>query len=87
MTAEQIQAFLDAETDPKYHTLFMVATFTGLRQGELLGLKWPEIDWDAKQVHVQRTFNKGRWFDTKTLESERRVDIGPKTMGALKKWN
>ena len=51
----EINAFLDAESDMRYRTLFMLAIFSGARQGELLGLKWSDIDWEKNQIHIQRT--------------------------------
>jgi len=59
---------------------------SGARQGELLGLKWPDVDWDSNQIHIQRTFNNGEWYDVKTTKSNQRVDIGPATMLELKRW-
>ena len=64
----------------------MLAVFTGARQGELLGLKWADVDWDNSQIHVQRTYTKGRFFATKTKSSNRKVDLGPKVITSLKKW-
>jgi integrase len=72
--------------EKKYRTLFMLAVFTGARQGELLGLKWGDIDWESKQIHIQRTYTKGQFFATKTRSSNRRVDLGPKVSTELKKW-
>ncbi|MFH2098773.1 MAG: site-specific integrase, partial [Pseudomonadota bacterium] len=83
---EEIQGFLEAVQSPKYRTLFMLAITSGARQGELLGLKWPDVDWKNRQIHIQRTFNNGAWFDTKSKASCRRVDLGPATMDALKGW-
>ena len=40
-----IKCLLRPGRSPKYRTLFMLAIFTGARQGELLGLKWGDIDW------------------------------------------
>jgi integrase len=86
LSVGEIQALLKQVTDKKYHTLFMLAITTGARQGELLGLKWSDIDWINSQIHIQRTFNKGRWFAPKTKASERRIDIGPSTVKALREW-
>ncbi len=70
----------------KYKALFKTAALTGLRQGELLGLKWPDIDFETGQIHVQRTFNSGRFFSPKSRTSNRRVDIGPELAADLNAW-
>jgi integrase len=82
----QIAALLDAEKNQQYRTMFILAVFSGVREGELLGLKWSDIDWKNSQVHIQRTYNKGRFFDTKTEGSNRKIDLGPKVITGLKKW-
>jgi integrase len=76
---------LDAVEDQKYKTLIQLAVMSGARQGELLGLKWPDVDWGNNQIHIQRTFNKGCFYDTKTQTSNRRrIDLGPAMMTELK---
>jgi integrase len=82
----QLNAFLDAVSDQKYKTLFMLAIFSGARQGELLGLKWSDVDWASNQIHIQRTFNHQTFYETKTDTSNRRVDLGPEMMAELKRW-
>ena len=83
---EQIKAFLDMAEEQKYRSMFMLAVFGGPRQGEILGLKWSDMDWQNKQVHVQRTYTKDRFFTTKTKSSNRKVDLGPAVISELKKW-
>jgi integrase len=82
----EIALFLEAVRQKKYQMLFKLAIMSGARQGELLGLKWSDIDFDKNQIHIQRTFNMGQWFEPKTKTSKRRIDIGPRTMADLKKW-
>jgi integrase len=86
LTPEEIRAFLDNVKDPKYKTLFLLAIMSGAREGELLGLKWSDVDFEKKQVHIQRTFNKGRWFPTKTKSSKRKIDLSPSIISELRKW-
>ena len=86
ITPEQILALLDATTDLKYKTLFMTTIMTGMRQGELLGLKWDDIDWIAGQIHVKRTFTSGRFYDPKSKKSRRKIDLAPQLITQLKKW-
>jgi len=86
LTIDEINNFLSKVEDKKYRPLFMLAITSGCRQGELLGLHWTDIDWKNSQIHIQRTFNKSRWCAPKTKGSDRRIDIGPATMQALKGW-
>ena len=86
LTPAQIGTLLDNVPSQKFRTLIMLAVVTGARQGELLGLKWSDIDWDNNQIHIQRTFNNGSWYDVKTKASNRLVDIGPQMVTELKRW-
>jgi len=51
-----------------------------------LGLKWSDVDGKHRQIHIQRTFNQGRFFATKTKTSNRKIDLGPTVLSELKKW-
>ena len=83
--SELIRLF-DNAPDSKHKTIFMVAGTTGLRQGEILGLKWTDIDWINGQVHVNRTYNHFAFYDPKSQASKRKVDVPPQTLKQLKKW-
>ncbi len=86
LNQSEISDFLKAVTEQKYHVLFSLAIFSGARQGELLGLKWPDILWEDSQIHIQRSFNNQRFYNTKTKGSNRKVDIGPTTLKTLREW-
>jgi integrase len=86
LTPEQVGQLLENTPDRKYQTLFLFAVMTGARQGEILSLKWSDLDFDRKQVHIQRTGRDGRIFPTKTLCSNRWVDLSPVAIRELKKW-
>jgi integrase len=86
LTPEQTQNLVESVKDPKYKALLIMAIMTGARQGELLGLKWSDIDWEAKQVFIKRTFNFGKYFDPKTSTSQRKVDLSPLVIRELRKW-
>jgi len=84
---EQIRALLATVTGkPKYHALFMLAIFSGARQGELLGLKWSDVLWETNQISISRTFNNQAFYDAKTAASVRKIDLGAEVMLELKKW-
>ncbi len=86
LAPDQIQSLLKTVTNQKYRSLFLLAIMSGAREGELLGLQWGDIDWTNSQMHIQRSYTKGRFFPTKTRTSNRRVDLGPTVINALKLW-
>ncbi len=86
LTPAEINALLKAVSNQKYRTLFMLTIFSGARQGELLGLRWSDVDWFNNQIHIQRTYNNQSWYDVKTETSNRKIDLGPAMMTELKKW-
>ncbi len=83
---EKVNLFLKEVTEQKYYTLFSLAILSGARQGELLGLKWSDVDWDKSQIKIERSFNNGNFYQTKTKNSRRRIDIGPEMVKLLKRW-
>jgi integrase len=86
LAPEQIRALLEATPDQKYRTLFLTAIMTGAREGEILGLKWSDMDFEKKQIHIKRTFNHGRFFPPKTKESVRAIDCPPTLIQELQLW-
>jgi len=81
----EIAKLLD-RTDGRNRVLLMTAILTGLHQGELIGLKWTDIDWTNRQLHVRRTYTHGRFYEPKTRTSRRRVDVPGTLIHQLKKW-
>jgi integrase len=86
LTPDQVRPLLENTPPGKYRTLFLFAVMTGARQGEILSLQWGDLDLEKKQVHIQRTGRDGRLFPTKTLSSDRRVDLSPVVVRELRKW-
>jgi integrase len=66
--------------------MIQVAIFTGMRQGEILGLQWGDIDWSGRQIHVRRAWKEGAFTEPKTRNSIRRVDFPEFLVLELKKW-
>jgi integrase len=85
LTPVEINAMLEA-ADDRYRTLLMTAALTGLRQGELLGLQWGDIDWNTRQLHVRRSYSAGAFNEPKTKYSRRRVDLPGVLVSELKRW-
>lgn len=83
---DQVAGLIEATADLKHRTIFMLAAMTGARQGELLGLKWSDVDLASGQIKIRRTYTKGQFFEPKTQKSRRKVDLGPAMRAALIKW-
>lgn len=78
----EIASLLDAAS-PKYRTLLAASVFLGLRQGELLGLTWADIDFEASVVRVRKQLDRsGTRVEPKTPKAIRDVVLMP-TLGRL----
>jgi integrase len=56
-------------------TLYLTAAMTGLRQGELLGLRWRDVDFAARKVRVVSPYVRGEFADPKSEGSGRSVPL------------
>ena len=59
LSPEQVMALARAAEDAQDAALFITAAFTGLRQGELLALRWRDIDFGLQRIQVRRNFTHG----------------------------
>ena len=87
---EEVEALLRAVPvdDPLAATdrvLYLTAVMTGLRQGELLGLRWRDIDWTAGRVRVRQNFVRGHWGTPKTRRGSRSVPLADRVAGELER--
>lgn len=87
-TQDEVRRLADAAAEPDTRTAILLAAATGLRLGELLGLRWEDIDLDRGMVRVQRSRSHGEGGDRvgppKTPASRRTVPIGPATVELLR---
>lgn len=84
LTLEQQKLFLQAIECHKLQTLFLVALGTGLRLGEILGLKWSDIDFNNSNLSVKRTLKRVS-FISKDLSKEYKViEQEPKTSNSYR---
>jgi integrase len=58
LDAEQLAALVRAADDEATGTLYLTAAMTGLRQGELLALRWRDIDFGGQRLHVRRAWSQ-----------------------------
>jgi integrase len=60
LSPEHARTFLEAIRDDPLEALYVLAIHRGLRQGELLGLKWDDVDLEAGTLQVRRTLSLTR---------------------------
>ncbi len=74
LSVDQVRKIIAAAEGHRLHALYVVAATLGLRRGELLGLRWSDLDLDngtaAIDQTVQRAGGKLHLQDTKTEESD-----------------
>jgi integrase len=76
---------LSAASGDRLQALYVAAIHTGLRRSELLGLKWTDIDLDARTLSVQRSLDKDGMFNPpKRSKSRRRVKPTPQAAEAFR---
>jgi integrase len=78
---------IDVEEKPFGPTdwaMFLTAALTGLRQGELLALRWCDVDFAAGRVRVRRNYVRGHWGQPKSRHGVRSVPMAPQVDAALK---
>lgn len=73
---------------PVVRVIVLIAAITGLRQSELLGLRWRHVDWVAQRIRVRNAYVRGEHSgEGKSDESTRRsVPIADEAVDALKVW-
>jgi integrase len=57
-TIEQVHTFLKISKHSRFHPIFFLAAYTGMRKGEILGLKWDDINFEEKTISIKRTLYK-----------------------------
>ena len=87
---EEVEALLAAVPDddrlgPTDEALYLTAAMTGLRQGELLALRWRDIDWPAGRVRVRQNYVRGHWGTPKSRRGSRSVPLADRVAGELER--
>lgn len=88
--ARQFMTALESES-VEYRTIFTILLLTGMRRGELLGLEWPDIDFDSGVIHIRRTSQyapeRGIYTDTtKTEQSKRPLSVPDELLSLLREY-
>jgi integrase len=83
LNPEQLRSLLEALPEPS-RSLVWLLVLTGLRIGELLALRWGNVDLEAGVLRVRQTVYEGHFDDPKTKRSNRTVPLDPKGAAILK---
>jgi len=76
-----LRAVLDSH---RLKALFLLDLATGLRQGELLGLKWSDIDMINKELHVKRSLKQVSIISADGTRKRKTIEQIPKTKGSIR---
>jgi integrase len=86
---DQVSQFLVAAQSSPYAALYQLAVTTGMRQGELFGLKWADLQWGKGVLHLQRQVQKvpgqgWSFVEPKTQAGRRTIKLGEGTLQVLR---
>ncbi|QHZ55773.1 site-specific integrase [Brevibacillus sp. NSP2.1] len=84
---KEVLQFLDVAREDRLYIAFFLAITTGMRRGEILGLRWKDIDFENGEISVQQTLsNKGDELqEPKTKSAQRSIALPEQTVAELKK--
>jgi integrase len=54
-TVEQAQKFLSAVAEHRWYAIYLIALTTGARRGEILGLSWKSLNWEAGTITIEKS--------------------------------
>jgi integrase len=86
---DEVEALVDGAQPGSYHQvdrgLYLTAAMTGLRQGELVALRWRDVDWKAGRVRVRQTYSgrTGEYTTPKSRRSTRSVPLSDRVAAEL----
>ncbi|MBE3575506.1 MAG: site-specific integrase [Firmicutes bacterium] len=89
LTEEEVARLLDAVKESYLYMPTFLAIYTGMRLGEILGLRWQDVDLTRGQIHVnqancQRKVGEPQFKKPKTAKGRRVIDISASVVQALK---
>jgi integrase len=90
-SAPELAAFLDTARDDRLYPLLRLASHSGARRSELLGLRWPAVDLDTGTISIaNKRIRVGYQMverpRTKSRAGMRLIDLDPETVAVLRRW-
>jgi integrase len=88
-SADEVRQFLESVEDHRLRAVLVVLATTGMRRGEVMGLRWGDVDLEAGRMAVEQTLNtvndKLSFGPVKTAKSRRRLSLDKQTIDALRR--
>lgn len=89
LTEEQTRAFLETAAGERFEALYVLAVSTGMRQGEILALRWRDVDLERATLHVQQGVqfvgSEPIFVPPKTNKSRRKIELTKVAVAALRR--
>ena len=91
LTVQEVETLASAAVEGAHQALdralYVAAAMTGLRQGELMALRWSDVDWQAQKVRVRRSYGLGQFDTPKSRRSVRSVPMSMRVAAELDTWH
>ena len=88
--AHELRQFLSLIEPHRLGAAFHVSAYTGMRRGELLGLRWMDVDVEASRLSVRQAIVSVAYdlqlSDVKTSNGRRTIDLDEGTLAVLEEW-
>jgi integrase len=81
---EQTRRLLEAAEGNRLHAFYIVAVTAGLRPGEMLALRWSDVDLEAGALRINRALSDGEFTTPKTPRSRRKIELSNTARAALR---
>jgi len=87
----QVRQLFQAAEGTSMQVLVWIAVTTGLRQGEILGLKWSDLNWQTRSLQIQRQVQRRKgeglvFCEPKSESGRRMIRLGEKTIEILRDY-
>ena len=89
LTLDDVDLLLAHARPGMFHSidrgLYLAAAMTGLRKGELVALRWRDVDWPAARIRVRQNYVRGEFGTPKSRRSTRSVPMADEVAGELER--
>lgn len=85
----QFLSYLQEDANIKKKTVFRLLAFSGMRKGEVFGLRWSDIDFETLEIRITKAVKRGEnglYLGTTKTGKPRTIKIDQETMELIKLW-